>query len=114
MDKEVFFDLTADIVSFPFIMSIVSSRCAGNDPEYPWNEYNTVEVSIVRSAKHMPEAKNNYIVISDNKKVFTVAELKDDYNSEDCNPKVEEVMAFIKKLPMRNSPSHFYVRIRIE
>lgn len=80
---------------------------------YDWSKYDEIDVSIVRSKNLNVDDENSYVVISDNCTTFTVAELAEDCVSDDCNPKVEAIMKFIKTLPVGKVPGKFYVRVTV-
>ena len=97
------------------IMSMVAGRCAGaqEDPDTneSWAKYENVDISIIRSSKPMPAAKENHNQVSDNLWEFTVEELAEDYSSDDTNPYVEQIGHAVAKLPIGRVSSHFFIKV---
>lgn len=113
IEEEKFFTLVADPFSFPYVMQIVASRCAGKDPEYDWSKFDAIEISIIHAFHFDPDNEASYNVVSDNCTEFTVNELAEDYHSDDCNPKIEKIIRFISKLPIGRTKSQFLARVTV-
>ncbi len=119
MKQTKYFELTeADAVNAYFIMSRVVDRCAGmeKDPDtgQDWTTYNDVTISIIRSTRSMPEARENHNVVSNNIFKFTVAELAEDASMDNTNPKVSAIGRAVSKLAIRRCSSHFFLKVDLE
>ena len=99
------------------IMSMVAGRCAGEDVDpdtnESWEKYENVDISIIRSSKPMPAAKESHNQVSDNLWEFTVEELAQDYSSDDTNPYVEQIGHAVAKLPIGRVSSHFFIKVTV-
>lgn len=113
IEEEKFFSLDGGIESFPMSMYIIARRCAGEDSEYDWSKFNSVEIDIVRSKNLDPDDEVSYTVVSSKCTEFTVQELADDLNSDSRNLKVERLMDYLKKFSPSRVASEFFIRVTV-
>lgn len=115
-ENTTFFEiLSADPIQVNWIMTIIVGRCAGvnmdPDSDESWENFENIDISIVRSAKTLPEAMDNHNQVSDNLWEFTVEELETDFRSDDINPHVEQIVKTVLLLPIGRVSSHFYIKV---
>lgn len=118
MKETKFFELyDANPFNLYYVIYMIAERCAGKqtDPDSgeTWENYENIDISIVRSIKPMPDAINQNNQVSDLKWEFVKEELVSDLEDSETNPDIESIGNAVKNLPIGKTTSHFFVKVEL-